>query len=68
MYNQNKTLYNINIKNIINISTFAIFQQPQTLQSFLCLLLHLYMTQGVTALQNQFKPHEISSWLSYAVW
>ena len=27
MYNQNKTLYNINIKPIIKISIFATFQQ-----------------------------------------
>ena len=39
-----------------------------TLQSFLCLSLHLYMTQEVTILQTQFKTHVISFWLCYAVW
>ena len=39
-----------------------------TLQSFLCLSLHLYMTQEVTILQTQFKIHEFSFWLCYAVW
>ena len=28
MYNQNKTLYNMNIKHLIKISYFATFQQP----------------------------------------
>ena len=39
-----------------------------TLQSFLCLSLHLYMTQEVTILQTQFKTPVVSFWLSYAVW
>ena len=43
-------------------------QKYSTLQSFLCLSLHLYMTQEVTILQTQFKTHVISFWLCYAVW
>ena len=39
-----------------------------TLKSFLCLSLHLYMTQEVTILQTQFKTHVVSFWLCYAVW
>ena len=38
------------------------------LKSFLCLSLHLYMTQEVTILQTQFKTPVVSFWLSYAVW
>ena len=39
-----------------------------TLQSFLCLSLHLYKTQEVIMLQTQFKTHKVNSWLCYAVW
>ena len=35
IYNKNKTSYNMIIKHIIKISTFAIFQQPY--------LLHIYI-------------------------
>ena len=35
MYNQNKTLYNINIKRIIKTLIFAKFQQPYLITPFL---------------------------------
>ena len=35
MYNQNKTLYNINIKRIIKTLIFATFQQPYLITPFL---------------------------------
>ena len=34
---------------------------------FLCLSLHLCITQEVTILQTQFKTHVVSVWLCYAV-
>ena len=39
-----------------------------TLQSFLCLLLHLYMAQEVNIFQTQFKTHGVGFWLCYGVW
>ena len=47
IYNKNKTSYNMNIKHIIGISTFATFQQPYIVDWLLLIIYGYLFTEAV---------------------